>query len=533
MRWLIIGLVFGLLCIVFLWSLAVIDDAYITYRYARNLAGGLGPVFNAGERVEGCTTFFQMVFLAPFIAIGANPGLISVAISFLLLTGIAVLGHRKIALAGDSTPNAAWARFFPVLILTNPAMVHWALSGMETIWFTAALFGAVAITEKEVLRGRAPVVSAALVLLAALTRPEGVVAAAALAFSWAIFEKEDRWKKLAVFCGVFAAGFGAYFIWRYSYYGYFFPNTYYAKVGEVGPALLKRGALYVTFGLFGQIIPPLVILLQMVAFQKRWRLSRWEKTYWLVIGGQCFAAWRSGGDFLPYARFLAPVFPLFLLLGWSLSVRLFGAARPGRDGDGTVLGPRAKKWLLGRRVVFLALAVNVLFMLPSFNELQMIVHAANARTYEWRGRMLKTILPQNSVIATDAIGAIGYVSDLRIIDLFGLTDETIAHTPVETGPGLAGHEKSNPRYVLKKRPDVIFLCVKFGPEPLDRCDMSGALVDLPSYKTLMEEKEFRMVYKYASHKVEDGYLSTFVRRSRIGRPGYAGWFVPKSVEKPG
>src|SRR5262245_55750696 len=31
----------------------VVDDAFITFRFARNIAGGFGPVFNPGERVEG------------------------------------------------------------------------------------------------------------------------------------------------------------------------------------------------------------------------------------------------------------------------------------------------------------------------------------------------------------------------------------------------------------------------------------------------------------------------------------------------
>src|SRR5205814_2662804 len=33
-----------------------IDDAFINFRYAENLASGLGPVFNPGERIEGYTT---------------------------------------------------------------------------------------------------------------------------------------------------------------------------------------------------------------------------------------------------------------------------------------------------------------------------------------------------------------------------------------------------------------------------------------------------------------------------------------------
>jgi len=33
--------------------LSLIDDAYISVRYAHNLTAGLGLVFNAGEHVEG------------------------------------------------------------------------------------------------------------------------------------------------------------------------------------------------------------------------------------------------------------------------------------------------------------------------------------------------------------------------------------------------------------------------------------------------------------------------------------------------
>jgi hypothetical protein len=33
-----------------------IDDAFITFRYARNIVHGVGFIYNAGERVLGTTT---------------------------------------------------------------------------------------------------------------------------------------------------------------------------------------------------------------------------------------------------------------------------------------------------------------------------------------------------------------------------------------------------------------------------------------------------------------------------------------------
>jgi len=50
---LVVGFVMRL---VVMFRSAPLDDAYITFRYAQNLAAGLGFVYNAGERVLGTTT---------------------------------------------------------------------------------------------------------------------------------------------------------------------------------------------------------------------------------------------------------------------------------------------------------------------------------------------------------------------------------------------------------------------------------------------------------------------------------------------
>ena len=42
----------------------VCDDAYITFRYARNFAEGRGLVYNPGERIEGYTNFAWTVMVA-------------------------------------------------------------------------------------------------------------------------------------------------------------------------------------------------------------------------------------------------------------------------------------------------------------------------------------------------------------------------------------------------------------------------------------------------------------------------------------
>src|SRR5262245_52276707 len=48
------------------------DDAYISYRYASNLADGVGLVWNPGEHVEGYSNFAWTALLAAADKLGAD-----------------------------------------------------------------------------------------------------------------------------------------------------------------------------------------------------------------------------------------------------------------------------------------------------------------------------------------------------------------------------------------------------------------------------------------------------------------------------
>ena len=74
-----------------------VDDAYISFRYARNLADGLGLVYNAGERIEGYTNFLWTVLLAGGIELGIDPHVTSK-----VLGGAAGLGESQVGNCGVS-----------------------------------------------------------------------------------------------------------------------------------------------------------------------------------------------------------------------------------------------------------------------------------------------------------------------------------------------------------------------------------------------------------------------------------------------
>lgn len=109
-----------------------IDDAYITFRYARNLLEGNGPVFNPGQRVLGTTTPLYMGLLAvvslplggthaPFPVIALVLNALADVLTCLLLIAIG----RSLRL-----PAAGWAA--SVLWAISPMSVTFAVGGLET-----------------------------------------------------------------------------------------------------------------------------------------------------------------------------------------------------------------------------------------------------------------------------------------------------------------------------------------------------------------------------------------------------------------
>src|SRR5215831_17241797 len=75
----------------------VCDDAFISYRYAANLAHGRGLVFNPGERVEGYTNFLWVVLCSALIRLGVPPeaGAIWLSGAAALATVAAGMAHLR------------------------------------------------------------------------------------------------------------------------------------------------------------------------------------------------------------------------------------------------------------------------------------------------------------------------------------------------------------------------------------------------------------------------------------------------------
>ena len=216
------------------------DDAFISFRYAENLAQGNGLVFNPGEHVEGYTNFLWTVLLAGGIRLGLAPEALSTTLGLLAFAGTTLV----LAAAGRRTAGAGDRAWVPAAALCWLGLGHarlFATSGLETSLFTL-LFTAGAVLAIQAERPRHWVSLGLVAALATLTRPEGgllLLATAAVAGT----SGPGRGRALLLGLGPAAALLGPWVAWKLSFYGDLLPNTWHAKAG--GGASWTQGARYV------------------------------------------------------------------------------------------------------------------------------------------------------------------------------------------------------------------------------------------------------------------------------------------------
>ena len=302
------------------------DDAFISFRYVRNLLEGHGLVFNPGEYVEGYTNFLWLLELAALWGIfGVRPEQAAPWLSIAYTVGTLAALWWWLARSPSRHDRGFLAWLALGLLGSSATFAVWtAGGGLETRQFTCFLV--VAVVCLAVHRHQRWGLLAASVSLAAaaLTRPEGLLLAACC-FGWYVVQRlahahratprspgrDDGiaaslvvvvrrldWRELTYLIAPFAIVVATHFLWRYGYYGEWLPNTYYAKHVrpwyEAGFRYLWAAALET--GVY------LLLPLAWVALRERWRRDR-DGTYALVLlctTAHLYYLLRIGGDLFEY-----------------------------------------------------------------------------------------------------------------------------------------------------------------------------------------------------------------------------------------
>ena len=499
------------------------DDAFISFRYVRNLLNGHGLVFNVGERVEGYSNFLWALELAAiWRVLGIPPehaapwlSVLFTALTFaLILWWIARLpGLRMRGLV-------SWMAL--ALVCGSAAFAVWTSGGgFETRQFTFFIVAAVVCLSLYRNRRWGLLAASVSLALASLTRPEGPLIAACC-FAWfgalqlpaalnalrrasepqdvslksalSAMARRIDWRGLLCLIAPFALIVGAHFLFRYAYYGEWLPNTYYAKHVrpwyEAGFKYLWAAALET--GLY------MLLPLAWCAMKARWRGWRDASDggyalIMLIVAAHMLYLARLGGDLYEF-RPMDFYWPLLAVpaaegiarLGGWIADKLRQARTTIQRGQLRISADSTQSqhsaspiWaclctlLLFVPVLFYANAIQGallfkdsvgaieldeqnagwLLAAPGMKALTSVSNdlrdaldrqSVGVRFAEHRGftdlrirqyqpyeNMERGIIPDDAVMPNYSIGTLFYyLPELTAIDMSGLTDITVARTPI-------------------------------------------------------------------------------------------------------
>lgn len=474
----------GLLC----WGhrRVVVDDPWITFRYARNVAEGRGFVFNEGERLEGYSNFtWVLVNTVPVVA-NIEPLGFARLMAFLsaaVLLGLLCFGVRdredsdaglpqwQQGLASD-VPRSGTAA---LLLAGAFPFAVWVMGALETAVYTLAIYLFIVFLSAAAARGRLRdgLLAGGVLAFAGMTRPEAPMFAAVGLGALLLAPRENRRSLLAgaaVFLGIYAV----YTVWRWTYFGSLVPNTVSAKLGGDAPLRLLRGFVYTLWFFLGP--GSLLIVLALWALVRQampWgsntspmvRCLSW--TCAAVVVMQLAFVFAVGGDWMPGGRFLVPMLPALCLLAAV-------AMRPW---------PTFVRW-----VVIAFFLVGSLIQARRDPLLRWYRWAAReqggahlAQPLVDAGRWLAENAPRDALVASSEAGALPYYSRLRYVDMLGLVDRHIASLQGDL------HQKYDAAYVLERAPDFVAL-------QLEERDGEW-LPAWPSDRQLFEQEVFQDSYR--------------------------------------
>ena len=388
------------------------EDAAILMRYAAHLATGHGIVWNLGEPpVDGATDFLFLLCAAGLTAAGLS---LETAVRALGVTAHALTvllvwaAHRK--LHGTPVP-LAWAS--AAFLALGPGLAY------AEAYFGTPVFALAAAASwylANLLRRRPDSPRWALLfslagLTAGLIRPEGVFLAGLMLLAVIVDAGWRRsWRAAAIFVSVFAILGGAFFLWRWGYFGQPLPTPFYKK----GGGTLHLAGLITSLRNACQLGFPFLFLwplaLRSAAALRRAAFS------WLPVVGFVLLWVMLSGEMNFLMRFQYAIVPI-LAMSWP-----DWTAGLGRD-----LGLPALRNLppAGRRGLAAFLAVAIAGVLG----LQFLLYRHDVPAADGRldaARVLSDYRGRGHTLATSEAGLLPLYSGWRSVDSWGLNDPLIA-----------------------------------------------------------------------------------------------------------
>lgn len=463
---------------VYSFSTVGIDDANIYFTYAKNFSDGFGFVFfPGGERVEGFTSFAWMLIVIFAYNITGNFELLLLIINFLFFIVLISILFKYINFLVEekSILNNSTVLFFAFLVLI-PGFVDWNVislmeTGLWTLLITTISLIILESAQKNIGRNYS-ILFIILNILLLLARPESLLLGPVFLLL-KTFNDYFRTKNIskAVILNlpiylVFILAVLLLSIWRLDYFGYLFPNTYYAKVGS--PNLnFTNGLHYLRqFFLYNNpltLVSSLIIIISgFILIKKIFRsginslnsfdIIQINLTIISTIG--VVIPLYTGGDHFGLSRFYQSYVPIMYLLFFNIKFYRthFPKIYPGDLNS---------KYSI--RVYMIIIIMMVIF-LPRIRLFE-YPKGVSPIKYQFelaeKGRELarnfneffqEEDYPSVGILP---VGGFGYAYHGQTIDLLGLNNTKFAHSDREQYSGVINHDAFNKNIFFQILPDLI------------------------------------------------------------------------------
>jgi hypothetical protein len=412
----------------------IVDDAGITFAYARSIATGAGPVLQPGaEPVEGFSNpaWLGLLVLGRWLGLfdrGAWFGVPDYVAFPKLLALVLVAGVFACCYAAASalTRRPVLVTIAAGLVTAGvPSFVIWTMSGLENslLAFAAAGIAAVlvrAVVADRLLAPRTAVWCGLLAALAALTRPDGLVYAAAFPLAaLLLLHRADLGRAVratALSLLVLAVPVGGYLAWRLAVFGEYLPNTAIAKSqGLPGLDAATRPGELVSY--VGWPTALLAVAAVGAGLTRPGTPRRGLVVLLVPLALAMVAFGVLAPDWMEQLRFATPVWPMGAFAGAVAAA----VAAPR-------LAPR------GRAVVAVlavgAAVISGLVLVDAARTFRAAPTAPLCLVAQNTGRAINSYAAvldaQAATLLAPDIGGAALVSDQRVVDMVGLADRHIA-----------------------------------------------------------------------------------------------------------